>query len=831
MHSSVEDEAWWRRAKRQHARKLLIPSLGPAPVRLIWSKILAASLKCGKRDWAPIFQHCGSSGIGDLSPSSFVALLRYTLRVNETELPNSQVAGIFFLLSSEGKIPIEEFLRFVHDLRRGKKSKEVTWRHWAKARFGHGGAGPKKIEQTPRHEYERQEQVKTLKNMTSVDRMPTVYEKRHIPSQEMDAFRWSNNQAARTVEHLRVVENRTPENELVPPTDAIALLDSPTHIRSEVCQEPFSSTITQHGISDGATLNPNSSDGQGCSTIDDTDGATMPKKKNLSSRSITQPFPDEKSEASHIGACDAELGTASSSLRSQRETSQCLPSVGAETDISCELLKKKEQTAFSVADARTLDDIDADKRHTLASALSEACWRGDASLAAVLMHREHAAAHSPPLAAHKSYVGHAIKTPEFSAVKPVLKPVLLECDWFGSPLHYACIAGSAATVHVLLTGITASSCPTCNASGECSEARGERPNRRVPVVDIGGRNSHGSTPLHKAAAAGSLAVCALLLAHHHGDVDYHCDDEGKSGEAVATTLGQVEINATNWRGETALHNAARGDHGDVVSLLIGHGANPLVRNKAFLTPFGVAKRLGCSNALKALREPTETAKSSGQNALSGWRSSTEPPITRSRVNRSHLPRVAHSSSFALKSSFQQDPSNREAVADLVAFSRTLSLQTKNLDRFLMASFGGRTLLGTTGQVECDGSESEEANGGNRDYQNLSTQDERLRSIPMTSADLESSQDDQNDLPGSKSEPLQQEIEQEGEEPPTREQQQESQIRVHALGHSFEPQQKQQQQWELSPRRPQGPKPPLMSRKARFKVAKSSPAARWGAPVS
>lgn len=134
-------------------------------------------------------------------------------------------------------------------------------------------------------------------------------------------------------------------------------------------------------------------------------------------------------------------------------------------------------------------------------------------------------------------------------------------------------------------------------------------------ADIEGRNSHGETPLARAAALGNLQLVRLLIergasvdatdfeqaaALHFAAWDGHdaivaellkacaspslCSNLGTTPLLNAATNGHVgvvcalldagvDVNEANPHGVTALHNAAREGHLDVVMLLVERGAN------------------------------------------------------------------------------------------------------------------------------------------------------------------------------------------------------------------------------------------------------------------
>ncbi len=140
----------------------------------------------------------------------------------------------------------------------------------------------------------------------------------------------------------------------------------------------------------------------------------------------------------------------------------------------------------------------------------------------------------------------------------------------GTSLMYAVVSGNPETVRILL--IRGANINQAGSNGwtalMIAAAKGRKEIAQI-LLDHGSevnvRDMYGWTPLMRAAYEKRPGVVGILLKHQ-----------------------QVDVNAVDDRGETALHHVAT--HGDVeiAQQLIEHCANPQLRNEQGQTPAMVA---------------------------------------------------------------------------------------------------------------------------------------------------------------------------------------------------------------------------------------------------
>ena len=90
-------------------------------------------------------------------------------------------------------------------------------------------------------------------------------------------------------------------------------------------------------------------------------------------------------------------------------------------------------------------------------------------------------------------------------------------------------------------------------------------------MTLRGKDKLGITPLHRAAALGSIPMVTLFL------------DTKASSDSTRPAAG---IDASDNEGMTALMHAAAECHGDVVILLLKRGADPTRRDKSGSSALG-----------------------------------------------------------------------------------------------------------------------------------------------------------------------------------------------------------------------------------------------------
>ncbi len=103
------------------------------------------------------------------------------------------------------------------------------------------------------------------------------------------------------------------------------------------------------------------------------------------------------------------------------------------------------------------------------------------------------------------------------------------------------------------------------------------------------KEATGKAPLMMAAKNGFRRIVTLLL-EHDADINAIEDDEQRFGE-VSSQM-------------TALAYAVRGGHTAIVGILLGHGADPSLRNHDGETAFDIARKNGYDDILEMLNEPS-----------------------------------------------------------------------------------------------------------------------------------------------------------------------------------------------------------------------------------
>jgi ankyrin repeat protein len=138
-------------------------------------------------------------------------------------------------------------------------------------------------------------------------------------------------------------------------------------------------------------------------------------------------------------------------------------------------------------------------------------------------------------------------------------------------------------------------------------------------ADIHASDKRGYVPLHGAAGSGAVGMLDVLLEKganvnvrsEAGEIPLHLAAHMAACPAATRLIeAGAQVNSQAKNGETPLHYAARGWAKDtqlakVITLLLKHGANPDIKDKAGRTPLDVAKRRLRGNAaiLRALAAP------------------------------------------------------------------------------------------------------------------------------------------------------------------------------------------------------------------------------------
>jgi ankyrin repeat protein len=125
------------------------------------------------------------------------------------------------------------------------------------------------------------------------------------------------------------------------------------------------------------------------------------------------------------------------------------------------------------------------------------------------------------------------------------------------------------------------------------------------------RDKVGSTPLHRAAQEGGMALVKLLLASgadvnaqdNYGNTPLHEAALNGHKEVVALLLTcKADFNARNKNGETPLHRAAMTGHNDVAELLLANGADVNAKDNGSTTPLQLAVVNGRQDMVELLRQ-------------------------------------------------------------------------------------------------------------------------------------------------------------------------------------------------------------------------------------
>jgi len=579
VRGAVETEGWWKWAARQHAKGLLLSSLGPAPVRLLWRKVLSATKNGGgKRDWSRIFELGGPSE--SLAPTAFVTgLIRHTLKVSSTELPNVQAAGLFFLLCPKDSlaVPINGFLAFLRDSCVPTTAERVEWPRSA-ALVPPLAFAPK----------ERQIQSSSLATGAPLESPPADVASLGVIAEEQEEDIVSSAGLSDAPEDVEMRESISPSaKEVSFPRTPHGLRDGMELLR-DLSSRPDGISVV-HAALEGVARTLVEK-GQLSSVLDSLrDGRELLEALSNHADGIAVLRTALSAIANQQLKCSegAALAAGSSSVEAPSSHKRVIspnhvdllelpasrhfvPQEPESDDVLATSLRARFEQRRGDEKVRVRGSYrgaEQDGDPDPASDLMEACWRGEGvDTIEALMWRDHAA---------QCHLAHVQNNGVCADFAPVGARQLVRVNWFGSPLHYAAVAGRAQAALVLLSGVPCEACATVLGRPDAATPSGHR----VPVVDLGAPNSYGSTPLHKAAAVGSAEVTAILLQHATSGMSPAYAGSDRDTAAARQRTGAVDVAAVNWRGDTPLHNAARGGHVAVIELLLGHRAPLLVCNK------------------------------------------------------------------------------------------------------------------------------------------------------------------------------------------------------------------------------------------------------------
>ncbi|OBS77198.1 hypothetical protein A6R68_16359 [Neotoma lepida] len=209
-----------------------------------------------------------------------------------------------------------------------------------------------------------------------------------------------------------------------------------------------------------------------------------------------------------------------------------------------------------------------------------------------------------------------------------------------TPLHLACTYGHedvpaqspTRSVDSISQGSSTSSFSSISASFRQEEVKKDYREKlaRIPASGLGVNvtNQDGSSPLHVAALHGRTDLVPLLL--KHGAYSGARNTSQAVPLHLACQQGHFQhgasINASNNKGNTALHEAVMGRHVLVVELLLFHGASVDILNKRQYTAVDCAQQPEKQRASGIQNDPSD--QSGCQASEEGNKGLPERPVTR-----------------------------------------------------------------------------------------------------------------------------------------------------------------------------------------------------------
>ena len=108
--------SWWKSAAAAAARAPRAPApLSAATLAKVHAKLKAASYTSGGQDWAKLFGQYDRDRSGSLDAGELTMATRASLKLNQADLPDDEIASLFAMLDADGSgaLEIAEFVEFL----------------------------------------------------------------------------------------------------------------------------------------------------------------------------------------------------------------------------------------------------------------------------------------------------------------------------------------------------------------------------------------------------------------------------------------------------------------------------------------------------------------------------------------------------------------------------------------------------------------------------------------------------------------------------------------------------------------------------------------------